>query len=255
MTEPRRLIETCDIALERAILNAGISVQASSLARERTLLALFGPSSKKSNVLSFVLRRKGRLLLAALSMSTLAAAMPFGYFVWQSRAENAADLAKNGDIPPSFETVKATLPTKVSQPESTPQTDEVQAPSVELELVPATVETTKRRASANASPSEGTSSGAVGKASEPNLLAAETSALDAVRSRLHSGDPRGALQLLDAYQRDFPRPRLALEAEVLRIFAYDKAGQPQIAKKRAQTFVSKYPKGVLSARVRRYLEQ
>jgi hypothetical protein len=48
---------------------------------------------------------------------------------------------------------------------------------------------------------------------------------------------------------------LALEAEVLRIFAYDKAGQTQLAKKRAEAFVVKYPKGVLSARVRRYLEQ
>jgi hypothetical protein len=254
MTEPKRLIETCDIALERAILTAGFSVQASSLARERTLLALFGPSSKK-NVLPFASRHKGRLLLVALSMSTLAAAMPIGYFVWQSRASDASDVSKNGEIPPSFETVKATLPAKPPQSVSAPSTDEVQGPSVELELVPATVESTKRRVGANGGTSEGTSYGVVGKAGEPNLLAAETSALDAVRSRLHTGDPRGALQLLDAYQRDFPRPRLALEAEVLRIFAYDKAGQTQIAKKRAQTFVSKYPKGVLSARVRRYLEQ
>ncbi|MGC4000687.1 MAG: hypothetical protein QM767_25850 [Anaeromyxobacter sp.] len=89
---------------------------------------------------------------------------------------------------------------------------------------------------------------------EPNRLSLELKALDSARRRLQSGDALGALQLLDAYEREFPQPRLAPEAEVVRIFAYDKAGQKDTARRRAAVFVARYPKGVLTARVRRYLQ-
>jgi hypothetical protein len=88
-----------------------------------------------------------------------------------------------------------------------------------------------------------------------NALAAELATLDAVRNKLGAGEPRVALLLLDAYAREFPRPRLSLEAEVLRIDALDRAGQTEAAKKRAVAFVQNHPNGVLTGRVRRYLEK
>jgi len=88
-----------------------------------------------------------------------------------------------------------------------------------------------------------------------NALAAELAALDVVRIKLNAGEPRAAQQVLDAYQRDFPKARLALEAEVLRIDALDRAGQSEAARKRAAAFIQAHPKGVLTGRVRRYLDK
>jgi hypothetical protein len=247
MTEPRRLIETCEAPLERAILGAGFSVKASPLARERTLEALCGVGPVSSGVISFFPQRKRRMLLAALSLSTLAAAMPLGYFVWQTTHTTLRQDTVDQTVvtAPVVETTKSER-SFTSKPESSTPDEGVAAP-VDGDKSLVTTEQSKRRSGATESASS--------KPVEPNLLTAELSALDAARAKLHAADPNGALQLLDAYQRDFPRPRLALEAEVLRIFAYDKAGQKQLAKKRAEAFVVKYPKGVLSARVRRYLEQ
>jgi hypothetical protein len=240
MTELRRLIETCDDPLERAILNAGCSVKASDATRERTLVLLCGERSTKSGVLAFLPHRKRRLLLVALSISTLAAAMPFGYYAWheQHRARLVATPVDVGST--LVEPVKSGVIEPVKN---------------ELTTSSTSVVTTESAESASKTPAGDSNRRQLRSATEPNLLTAELSALDAARARLNSRDAVGALQLLDVYKREFPRPKLALEAEVLRIFAYDEAGQKALAKKRAETFVAKYPKGVLSARVRRYLEQ
>jgi len=81
-------------------------------------------------------------------------------------------------------------------------------------------------------------------------LSEELSALDAARSMLAQGDPGGALVRLDNYNKAFPKGRLQLEAEVLRIDALMKSGQQELARKRAQAFLAKHPKSVLASRVR-----
>jgi outer membrane protein assembly factor BamD (BamD/ComL family) len=90
-------------------------------------------------------------------------------------------------------------------------------------------------------------------ASSPSALAAELGALDAARSRLDAGDASGALSRLDDYTRSYPRGRLALEAEVLRIDALSRSGQRAVAEKRAATFLRRHPNSVLASRVRAYL--
>jgi outer membrane protein assembly factor BamD (BamD/ComL family) len=92
------------------------------------------------------------------------------------------------------------------------------------------------------------------KTSSASALAAELGALDAVRARLSSGDASGALAKLDEYARTYPRGRLVLEAEVLRIDALAKNGQHSAAKKRAESFLTRHPKSVLASRVRGYLD-
>lgn len=84
-------------------------------------------------------------------------------------------------------------------------------------------------------------------------LTEETQAVDAARSALARGDARGALSALDAYARKYPRGRLSLEAEALRIDALDKSGQHESAKRRAESFLRNHPKSVLAPRVRRVL--
>jgi hypothetical protein len=64
----------------------------------------------------------------------------------------------------------------------------------------------------------------------------------------------GALAKLDDYARVYPRGRLVLEAEVLRMEALTRAGHPAQAKKRAQAFLHRHPNSVLASRVRGYLE-
>jgi outer membrane protein assembly factor BamD (BamD/ComL family) len=86
-------------------------------------------------------------------------------------------------------------------------------------------------------------------------LAAELSAIDKARSALTGGDASGALSQLDSYSRSYPRGRLALEAEVLRIDALARSGQREAARKRAELFVRRYPNSVLKARVRGYLDE
>ena len=62
------------------------------------------------------------------------------------------------------------------------------------------------------------------RAAASGALSAELGVLDVARSKLGAGDARGALAVLDEYARTFPRGRLGLEAEVLRIDALSRAG-------------------------------
>jgi hypothetical protein len=93
------------------------------------------------------------------------------------------------------------------------------------------------------------------KSAQPSaVLTAELGALDAARSALAKGEARRALVLLDSYAKSYPRGRLMLEAEVLRIDALARSGETQAAKQRAATFLRRHPNSVLSARVRSYLD-
>jgi hypothetical protein len=93
------------------------------------------------------------------------------------------------------------------------------------------------------------------RAAGSGALTAELGVLDLARSKLAAGDARGALGVLDDYVRTYPRGRLNLEAEVLRIDALAKAGETGAAKKRAEAFLKRYPKSVLASRVRGYLDE
>lgn len=249
MTEPSRLIEVCADPLERAILQSGYGITASPEGRARTLELLGLSTPARPQVLAFLPRRRTRLVLAAVAFTGLAAAVPFAYFVMRSGvAEPAASVRPSSSQP---------LDASARQGLSAAARPETPSSRVPVQPAPQNVEASAEESKRQANPSvESTSSLSTNSRSvvEPNRLTAELRALDAARSRLHSGDPKGALRLLDAYEREFQQPRLALEAEVVRIFAYDKAGQKDTARRRASAFVAKYPKGVLTARVRRYLE-
>jgi outer membrane protein assembly factor BamD (BamD/ComL family) len=84
-------------------------------------------------------------------------------------------------------------------------------------------------------------------------LTAELNALDHVRLSLANGDARLALAELEAYDRGFPRGRLQIEAEVLRIDALAKTGRKDAARQRAEAFLRHYPNSVLATRVRAHL--
>jgi outer membrane protein assembly factor BamD (BamD/ComL family) len=80
-------------------------------------------------------------------------------------------------------------------------------------------------------------------------LRAELEALDTVRAGLAGGDFFGALSLLDTYFQNFYHGRLHLEAEVLRIDALARAGQPDAARSYAKEFLRRHPNSVHAARL------
>jgi hypothetical protein len=83
-------------------------------------------------------------------------------------------------------------------------------------------------------------------------LTEELAALDATSRALRAGDAAGALRLLDDHARRFPRGRLGLEAEVLRIESLARTGETAAAASRARSFLARHPNSVLARRVERY---
>jgi hypothetical protein len=90
-------------------------------------------------------------------------------------------------------------------------------------------------------------------ASRGATLTEELGALDRARLALAGGDPRRALDELDAYDRRFPVGRLQLEAEVIRIDALAKVGRKDAARQHAEAFLRRHPNSVLTTRVRAHL--
>jgi hypothetical protein len=243
MTEPNRVLgrlrEESGSPLQGALLRAGREVVASEAARVGVLEALglvqgqIGGARMPSSYF-----RRGGLLLAAMVVSAAAVAIPIA-----RRALMAG--------PPAASIAQQDPGASAKTPEIAEVPGGSETDSAPLATNGTNLRSPKSVAGADESGAVRTAAHAVGR----NALAAELAALDAARAKLNNGEPRAALVLLDSYQRDFPKPRLALEAEVLRIDALDRGGQTEAARKRAAAFVQSHPKGVLTGRVRRYLEK
>lgn len=95
----------------------------------------------------------------------------------------------------------------------------------------------------------GAPSQAAAGATEPGL-SAEVAALREAREALAAGRSRQALTALDAYGQRFPRGRLGLEAEVLRIEALARGGSSAAAAARAKSFLAAHPDNPYAHRVR-----
>lgn len=232
---PSRLFEQANSPLLGALLRVGMDVRVSAATRASVLetLGLEHPAVAQVKPRVFTFQR-GAFLLAAMVVSAAALAVPL------VRSSLSA-----GASVPSVEPQELISPAKADVSSGS----QSQPPSA-LEAQP-TLQDVK--VSRTAEEPGAARTGA--RLSVRNALAAELVALDTVRGKLNAGEPRAAQQLLDAYQRDFPKARLALEAEVLRIDALDRAGQSEAARKRAAAFIQAHPKGVLTGRVRRYLQK
>jgi hypothetical protein len=249
MMEPERLIETTEDPSELALLQAGRRACVTPELRANVLAQLgLAPATGTAQVVQLRSRTR-RIALAAIVVSTLAAAMPIAYF----------SLSSEPKLPTAIEARETETEATVDQGRHL-RAEESRTPDVTLPVPTVTVpssegaESTKREAVESRRVAN-TGATATSKSAASDYLAAELAALDAVRQKMQAGDAKSALSALDAYQRDFSKPHLSLEAEVLRIFALDQSGQKDVARRRAQNFIAKYPKGVLSARVRRYLGQ
>ena len=233
--ELRRLLEENPTDIERALLNAGAAYRCSSTSRAKTLSALgfAGTAAVTATVVgvsttSVVAKIGWAKIVVAIAALGAVTAVPVGYYAWKHAHQSqmpATHVAMANDVTlpsPAVNETGQRLPAEPT-PALTPDA------SASKNLPVARVEP---------------------KAESNTALSEELSALDTARSMLAQGDPSGALVRLDSYNKSFPKGRLQLEAEVLRIDALMKSGQQELAKRRAQAFLAKHPNSVLASRVR-----
>lgn len=85
-------------------------------------------------------------------------------------------------------------------------------------------------------------------------LGDEVAMVESASRALRSGNPQAALGRLAEYRQRFPRGKLALEAQVLRIEALAQAGRGADAARLARGFLKRHPHSPVAARIRRYAE-
>lgn len=241
MSDPVRLFEGSDSALERQLLGVARAEKSSPEARAKTLLAL-GISGSAAMSASAVGAAAARASITAgkaiwaklalgLSVAGVVAVAPPVYRAWQ-RHQAASALA------------------------TAARAAALAAPRAGIQTAPSAMETPAPAAVDQAPAPTAVAPDAVAQGATPvaaATLARELAAVDAARTAVAHRQPRRALALLDAYARAFPAPNLGPEAEILRIDALAQGGHPVAARAHAEAFVRLHPGSVLAARARRYL--
>lgn len=238
MKEPMRLREEGATALERALLDAGSAYRGSPSARAKTLGALglagsaglFAAATARAPLASAGKLSLGKLsltkFLAGAAICGAVAAVP-GYRAWHaqrsgSHAARAVVAAAPAPAPAEPIVAPAGTSARAAEPGA------VIAPAAPAPVV-------HRHATA---------------ADVAVPLSRELASIDAARAALARGDADGAIARLNRYARAFPRGRLDMEAEVLRIDALAESGRNEQARARAREFLRRHPNSVLGAHVR-----
>ena len=242
MSEPTRLLDKPESELERALLDAGRSYTAGGSTRAKTMLAL-GLTAMAPSVAPAASATGDSLIKAALAKVAVGVLVvgAVGIPVWRYLDHNPsrAPVAHAATAAPA-------LPAAPPAPESAP------APVASAEIAATESPRVEATEPAPSPVVRSSTPRAESKATSAPPLTAELAALDTARTALGHSDPAGALAALDSYAREFPRGRLKIEAEVLRIGALAKSGQTEAARKRAEAFLRLHPDSVLASRVRSY---
>ena len=229
MSDPVRLFESSDSALERELLGVARAEKSSREARSKTLAALgiTGTAALSATAVGAMATRAsvaaGKTvwaeLLIGLSAAGAIALAPPVYRAWQRHQAMGAHATA----------ARAAAATVTAPATAMAAPEEIGAPLAD------------QAGSPSAAP--------VATAT----LARELIALDAARTAVAHQQPRRAIALLDAYTRAYPGGSLGPEAEILRIDALSQGGQGAAARRHAAAFVRRYPGSVLAARARQYL--
>ena len=219
--EPNRLLDESNSQLERALLGAGAVPPSSAHTRTKTLAAL-GLAAGSATLLAGAAGAASLTSVAKLTWTKLLVGVSL---VGAAAAVPVSYYVSTHHGAPDTATAPASARAHVAAPVGESVDEMMEAPVV--------------------LPSD-----PVARAS----LTRELAALDGARLALSAGDARGAMAQLEAHQRNFPRGRLALEAEVLRIDALAKIGRTTEARQHAHTFVRLHPNSLLATRVRAHLD-
>jgi hypothetical protein len=275
MNEPERLSLTGS-AEERATLQAARSLRASDASRQRMLMALglaasvslVPASASLANWLQGALEATWRFMLTKWGAGSIAIAAAAGggtVLAVQQAQETAvapgaapARAAKGRATPPPAPASAGLAPATgaESSPAAANASAEVPRPPTPETAAPRAPEPSPRPAAtaraeaapeAPASPAE--------PAGAPPAAPTEIELFDSARAALRSGNASLALSTLEQRARLFPKGALALEARVLRIEALGRAGRTVEAISEAESFLDHHPSGLLSHRVRQWLER
>jgi TolA-binding protein len=248
MKDPPRLVEDNPSALERALLDAGAAYRCSAASRAKTLtgLGIAGTAALSASTVGYAgaswFAKIGwtKMLLGVSAIGAMTA-VPLSYQAWQRHKEQPSSAS------PATHTI------------ASQRAQRAPSPVVNPVIVAPTSEDSEPNSNPNATDNEVSAKSTSAQKTDAKLetptssLAEELASLDSARALLARGDSAGALARLDAHSRAYPKGRLQLEAEVLRIDALTKNGQPSLAKKHAETFLRKHPNSVLASRVRMLL--
>lgn len=236
MTDPGRLIESGG-ASERALLGAARSLRATSASRQRALVSL-GLASALSlapaTALAALKWLKGTTL--TLVGSQWGAGVIITTVAVGAATVHVAQRAKSPEVAAVTTVPRAHAPAPIATTERAP------AP---VELIPTPA----------LPPAEPARAPAARSATLPSVPAvSELELLDSARSQLRAGNASAALATLGEHQRLHPRGRMGTEARVLRIEALGASGRRDQALREARQFLEQNPNGLLSHRVRRWLD-
>jgi hypothetical protein len=228
MSDPVRLFEGSDSALERQLLGVARAEKSSPDARTKTLMALG-------------LTGSAALSATAVGAAAARASVAAGKTIWAKLALGLSVAGVVAVAPPVYRAWQRH------------QAADAFATAARTAAMAAPWETPAPTAVAPEAGARGSDQGATPVA--PATLARELVAVDAARTAVARRQPRRALALLDAYARSFPgaRAHLGPEAEILRIDALAQSGHPVAARAHAEAFIRLHPGSVLSDRARRYL--
>lgn len=244
MTEPRRLMSDPRGGLESMLLRAGADEEPSSRAVERTVAA-FGAGAATLGVVT------AASSAPAVVGATMATSLGVAGAVKLLAIGAVAGLASGGALFGVTKAVeqRASTPVPVVAPAAS-----VAAPAEPVAQPPAFVSDAPP---AVEPPAVGPSTPRPVATSAPSVgspLAAEVALVDRAHGVLRSGNARGALGILAAYESSFESPRLLPEVFALRMEASERAGDEAGARKWASRLVSRYPRSAQAARARTLLE-
>ena len=237
MNEPRRLRDESRDPLERALLNAGVASASSPATRAKTLAALGVGAATMATGTALAGTVVGSQAGSSTGSFVTSSISSVAQFAWTKVAIGLTLLGAVA-VPVGYYALNG-LPTR------TPAGAQARTAQARAGASDA-VEASPPGALAAPAPA----SVGVVAATATTTLGREVQALDAVRATLSVGDAAAALAMLDAYARRHPGGRLAIEAEVLRIDALVQSGRSDVAQRRAEAFLKRYPHSVLAPRVR-----
>lgn len=237
MTDLKRLIDEVDSDFARSVLSSGRSLPPNPNRKKQVLAALgVGAVIATTHKVSWAAISTWHKLALVGGVACVGAggALTYGYLT-----EPTTSSASSGKDVPAIEATRFDNPSPL---------EVAVEPEVPAEVVDEAAEqpvAVRSQVNERVIP-------AAQKTAEGSTVKAELALLEQARSSLNASNPNAALQTLRRYAERYPRGSMRLEAEVLRVEALAAAGRTSEAARLAERLLSRNPKSVVAARLRRF---
>ena len=251
MNTPRLLIDPDVPEFQRELLRAWSDEGPSSEARERAkafaaLACATGMAAGAGGAAARAGAAGGSIAPKAMSASGLAV------LKWVGVGSVLAGLIAGGAMyARSDRTGERAAPgARLSPPDQAAAASPSQAPASQREPASTTLVSAPVASAPSASAVAPSGATRTRSSSPGSALSDQIASLDRVRAALAAGDSSRAVQLVDDYERRFPRGAFFQEAEMLRIEALVREGNRDAASSAADRFLATYPASPHIARLR-----